>query len=178
MVNRRRLIWVILVGVLAFSAFAFSRKPSAYVSGARSEPASSTISVGFTLKDISGQTVRLSDFEGKIVIVNYWATWCPPCLAEVPGLVSIYEKYKDKGVVVIGITLDESRESVLRFVEDYSVTYPILFSTRQVLRDYGNLRSIPTTFILDQKHKLVDRVRGYEHPSYFEQQIQRLLKKT
>ncbi|MDP2932391.1 MAG: TlpA disulfide reductase family protein [Chloroflexota bacterium] len=104
----------------------------------------------FTLLDLEGNRVTLSDFRGKVVFINFWASWCPPCRAEMPDIEAVYQKYKDKGVVVIGIDIMEPEDVVRQFVRQggYSWTF-VLDSTGEIARDY-RIAAIPTSFFLDK----------------------------
>ncbi|MCP2519925.1 TlpA family protein disulfide reductase [Candidatus Aminicenantes bacterium AC-335-A11] len=114
-----------------------------------------TIAPDFTLQDINGNLVRLSDFRGKIIILNFWATWCPPCRKEIPIFIKLYKKYKDEGLVIIGISLDRGgKEVVIPFVKKYGINYPVLIGTSEVEEAYGGIRGIPTTFIIDKEGKI------------------------
>jgi|Deesub1362B_J571_1020462.scaffolds.fasta_scaffold00163_43 cytochrome c biogenesis protein CcmG/thiol:disulfide interchange protein DsbE len=109
----------------------------------------------FTLKDIKGNNVSLSDFRGKIVILNFWATWCPPCRKEIPVFIKLYEKYKNEGLIIIGISLDkEGKKVIIPFVKKFGINYPILIGTKEVENAYGGIRGIPTTFIIDKEGKI------------------------
>ena len=116
----------------------------------------------FILEDLNGNQISLSDYEGKVIFLNFWATWCPPCRNEIPGFVEAYEKYKDKGMEIIGISLDRiSRESLLQFVEKYKMDYPIAFGTQKLLLDYDPGQYIPTTFIIDKNGKIKHKHVGF-----------------
>jgi len=114
-----------------------------------------TIAPDFTLQDINGNEVTLSDFKGKVVILNFWATWCPPCRKEIPVFIELYKKYKDEGLVIIGISLDrEGKKVLIPFVKKFGINYPVLIGTQKVVDAYGGIRGIPTTFIIDKKGKI------------------------
>ena len=107
-----------------------------------------TASIDFTLSDLSGKKVSLSSFKGKLVFLNFWATWCPPCRAEMPSMERLYQKLKGQGLVVLGVDLQEDAKSVQKFVEEHKLTFPILLdSDGRVGTTYG-ARSIPTTYII------------------------------
>ncbi|MFA6233479.1 MAG: TlpA disulfide reductase family protein [Bacteroidota bacterium] len=111
----------------------------------------------FSLKDKDGNTVTLASLKGKIVVLNFWATWCPPCRAEIPAFKSTYEKYKSKGVEIVGVSLDNKGWEVVKpFLEKYKIQYPVVLGGSEIAKDYGNINSIPTTFIIDRKGKVVD----------------------
>jgi len=107
-------------------------------------------SIDFELQDLSGTTRRLSDFSGKVVFLNFWATWCGPCRFEMPSMEKLYQRFKAKGLVVVAVNLQEDRDSVMRFVEKYELSFPVLLdATGRIGATYG-ARSIPTTYLVDR----------------------------
>ncbi len=118
----------------------------------------------FTLPDLSGASVSLADFKGKVVVLDLWATWCGPCRMEIPFLVSLYEEYKDDGLVVVGVGLDKGGERVLKpFAESNNMSYPVLVGNPSIQAEYG-VTGIPTTFILDRNGRISAKHVGF-HPS-------------
>jgi peroxiredoxin len=131
----------------------------------------------FQLTDHNGQTVKLSDYSGKVVVLNFWATWCGPCRMEIPGFVKLREKYYPQGAEFIGISMDQPGWKVVKpFMEEYNINYPIVLGNRQVVMAYGGITGIPTTFIINQQGEVVDKIVGYRQDSYFESAITKLLK--
>jgi len=117
--------------------------------------------VDFTLNDIDGKPRSLSEFRGKWVIVNYWATWCPPCLDEIPDLVEFHEKHKDKDAVVLGIDFEEpDREHLLEFVDEHFMTYPVLSMDPVPVTPLGLVTGLPTTYIISPQGERVARQEG------------------
>ncbi len=108
----------------------------------------------FTLKTADGKEVSLKDFKGKVVLINFWATWCPPCREELPLFEKIYEKYKDKGFVILAINTDP--ENLKDFMKDFGVklTFPILIGDDKIL-DLYPVRGLPTSFLIDREGKIV-----------------------
>ena len=106
--------------------------------------------VDFELRDLSGATRRLSDFKGKVVFLNFWATWCGPCRFEMPSMERLYKSLKGKGLEIVAVNLQEDRKSVQRFVDEHGLSFPVLLdSTGRIGATYG-ARSIPTTYVVDR----------------------------
>ena len=116
--------------------------------------------VDFTARDIEGKSVSLSDFRGKWVIVNYWATWCPPCLEEIPELVSLHEENSDK-LVVLGVDYEEVSEDFLKeFVESHFMSYPVVRMDPVPVTSLGPVMGLPTTYIISPQGVLMARQEG------------------
>jgi thiol-disulfide isomerase/thioredoxin len=117
--------------------------------------------VDFTLNDVNGNPRSLSEFRGKWVIVNYWATWCPPCLDEIPDLVEFHEKHKDKDAVVLGINFEESDPAYLHeFVDTHFMSYPVLNMEPVPVTPLGPVLGLPTTYIISPQGERVARQEG------------------
>jgi len=113
------------------------------------------VQIDFALKDLDGHEHRLSDYRGKWVLVNYWATWCPPCLEEMPELEIFHVNHKDEDAVVLGINLEDIPEDRLRaFVQEQFVSYPILRGNPDRPGPFGQIRAMPTSFLIDPAGEL------------------------
>jgi cytochrome c biogenesis protein CcmG, thiol:disulfide interchange protein DsbE len=130
----------------------------------------------FTLVSTDGKNINLADYKGKVVILDFWATWCGPCRRGVPDLVSIQKNYGDK-VVIIGISLDDDRtkKDILPFMKEYGVNYPVVYGNSEVVINYGNIRAIPTSFIIDQNGNIVDKYVGLVSKEIYLDRIETLL---
>ncbi len=130
----------------------------------------------FDLQDLNGKSVKLSDFKGKVVILDFWATWCPPCRAEIPHFVELQKQYRDKGLVIVGVSLDQGGPDVVSsFVKQQGINYPIVMGTEDVSSRYGDIQAIPTTFVIDQNGNIVDKHEGFTDKDVFEKEITPLL---
>ncbi len=127
-----------------------------------------------------GKTVKLSDFKGKVVIVDFWATWCPPCRAGIPDLVELKSEYKGK-LEIIGISLDaltrggKTKDDVVPFMKEYKINYPIVMGEKAVLDSYKGISSIPTSFVIDQKGNIVSQHIGLIEKSVYKDEVDKLL---
>ncbi len=104
--------------------------------------------VDFTATDLQGQPCRLSNYKGKVVVLNFWATWCPPCRKEIPDLVALQNQYRDKGLVIVGLS-NEDAQTQSRFAQQQGINYPLLIRTRNFPAPYNTINAIPTTFMID-----------------------------
>ena len=128
------------------------------------------------LTDLNGKLVKLSDFRGKVLILDFWATWCAACRVEIPHFVELQKQYGNKGLTVIGVSLDEQcPEVVKKFVKQFGVNYPIVTGNEKVAEAYGGIEGIPTTFVIDREGRIVGSHIGYNDKAIFEKEIQSLL---
>jgi len=130
---------------------------------------------GFELTSLDGKATTLADYSQKVKVVNFWATWCHACKIELPALRAIHEKYKDKDVTVIGLSVDQNPADVVRFVEQTGIEYPVLVNAMETARTY-HLRATPTTIILDKDNKVYKKYVGVQGQGTFERDIEALLK--
>jgi cytochrome c biogenesis protein CcmG/thiol:disulfide interchange protein DsbE len=132
----------------------------------------------FTLPKTDGSEIKLSDYKGKIVLIDFWATWCPPCRRGIPDLIDIQKKYREK-LVIIGISLDtETKPDVIPFIKKYGINYPVVYGNMEVVQAYGNIQAIPTSFIVDQNGQIVDKHVGLVDKAAYLKKIEELLKKS
>jgi cytochrome c biogenesis protein CcmG/thiol:disulfide interchange protein DsbE len=130
----------------------------------------------FSLASLDGKNVKLSDFRGKAVLLNFWATWCEPCKIEMPWFVDLQKKYGPQGLQVVGIAMDDaSPKEIGEFSRKMSVNYPVLVGKESVGDQYGGIPYLPSTFYISRDGKVVDRVFGLVSRSEIENNIQKAL---
>lgn len=130
----------------------------------------------FELKDLDGNLVKLSDHKGKVVIIDFWATWCGPCRRGIPEFIELQSEYGEDQLTILGISVDQGDLSVVpAFAKNYGINYPVLYANVDVQQKYGPIRSIPTAFIVDPAGKVRDLTIGLKPKSYFKKQIDSLL---
>ncbi|MEO7598513.1 MAG: TlpA disulfide reductase family protein [Opitutus sp.] len=129
----------------------------------------------WTLKDVNGKPVTFDQFQGKVVVVDFWATWCPPCRAEMPGYVALQKKYGKDGLVIVGMSVDAQGPGVVKkFIEQNGINYTIVMADDEVQAEFAGkepIAGIPTTFIIDRDGKIRDRKVGAEPTESFEKRL-------
>ena len=132
-----------------------------------------------SLEDMLGRTAKVSDFRGKIVMLNFWAAWCVPCAAEVPQLVKWQKKYGRSGLQIIGITYPPTNKTEVRnFARKKKVNYPILFGTTATKALFDKTENLPVTIIIDRRGNVIDRIEGIIFEDEFENVIKPLLRRS
>ena len=181
--NRNLLTVGLFLAVIAIGLFLLQRhqqpKPSVgeivaappSVPALRGKPAAN-----FELTNLEGTKVHMADFKNKVVLVNFWATWCAPCIVEIPWFIEFQKKYGPQGFEVVGISLDENgAKDVAPFVKKHGMTYPVLLGDDKVAAQFGGILGLPTTFIVDKNGKYYSMHRGLVGREAVEQELQTLL---
>ena len=164
---------LILVAVVAAGCGDVSNQPSTEAATAAGPREAAP---DFKLKDIEDRDVSLSDFEGKVVLLNFWATWCGPCKIEMPWFVEFQRKYKDRGFSVIAVSMDEEGWDVVRpFVDELKPNFPIVIGNDEMGDEYGGVVALPTTFIIDKEGKIASSHQGLVSKGDYEEEIEELL---
>jgi len=151
-----------------------SQSPGRTVAQAGARAVEGELAPDFTLNTLDGDEVTLSGLRGKVIILDFWATWCPPCVKEVPELVELYNEYKSQGLDIVGVSLDRGTGVVKRFAAKNKVSYTMLMADRPVTTVYEPMY-IPTTYIIDREGRIVKKLVGYNSKSVFETAIKKLL---
>jgi cytochrome c biogenesis protein CcmG, thiol:disulfide interchange protein DsbE len=162
-------LWVLVLGILLWR---FGPQLGAAVGlRAGTEPAPD-----FVVETLDGESIRLSELRGQVVLVNFWATWCPPCRIEMPGFQRVWEDYRDQGFVIVGLSVDQGvRSDVVRWVGDRGLTFPIAFAPGSVVRSYGGASVLPTSILIDTEGRIAHRVQGYYAEPALRAAVRRLL---
>jgi peroxiredoxin len=130
----------------------------------------------FILQSLDGSSVKLSDFRGKAVLLNFWATWCPPCKVEMPWFEDLQKQYGKDGLVVLGVAMDDSEPATIaKFASELGVNYQVLLGTDKVSDDYGDVQYLPTTFYIGRDGAIVDKMTGLLDRKDIEQAVKKTL---
>src|SRR5271165_4441923 len=136
----------------------------------------STIAPDFSLESLDGKTTRLSDFRGKAVLLNFWATWCGPCKIEMPWFVDLQKQYGSQGLQIVGVAMDDgSKEDIAKFAKDMGVNYPILIGKESVGDEYGGVPALPQSFVIARDGKIVDKIIGLRGKAEIEDSVKKAL---
>ena len=153
--NRRKiaLLPVVLLAIYSY-LIPLVRERIAF---ATTQPAPREVAPNFSLTALTGNRIQLGDYRGKVVLVNFFASWCPPCRMEMPGFQKTYAAYRNRDFTVIGIALDDVAPS---FPRSMGITYPIVMATNQVIKNYGNVYSIPISFLVGKDGRIIKKTIG------------------
>jgi len=149
--------FVAITVLIALAAACSPTKPVAAAKGGEALKAAPE----FTLQDADGKTVKLSDYKGKVVLLDFWATWCGPCKIEIPWFMEFQRKYKDQGFSVVGVSMDEGGwQTVKPFVEEFKMNYPVVIGNDETATAFGGIDVLPTTFIIDKQGRITATHQG------------------
>jgi len=154
---------------MATDFIGLSQPPEKAVQSARPAPA-------WTAWNPAGESTSSSEFEGDVMILAFWATWCPPCRREVPGFIELQETYGERGLQVVGLSVDQKGPGVVEsYAREAGINYPVLMADEAIVEAFGGVRSIPTTFIIDREGRIASKHIGYQSKEAFEREIKALL---
>jgi peroxiredoxin len=135
------------------------------------QPAIHTAAPEFSLTTIDGKKLALSDYRGKIILLDFWATWCTPCRDEIPRFVRLQDKYGAAGFQIIGISMDDSADPVRQFYRDFHINYPVALGGAKLGELYGGIFGLPIAFLIDQQGRIISKHIGATDPAIFDQEI-------
>jgi peroxiredoxin len=172
--SRRLSLWLL---ACLLSGIAPAAAQAAAQESGQCDPKLKPANLNFTLKDASGKQVKLGDFKGKLIVLNFWATWCVPCRAEIPALVEIQAKYARQGLQIVGVSIDDPAEKMQPFVEKYKINYQALTALNNdaVLEAYGPMVVVPWTVIIKRDGTSCARHIGPVTKEAFDREIKALL---
>ena len=164
----------VVIGMIVFANRA--HKKSAGAGPALKGDGVGTVAPDFTLVTLDGKKVKLSDYRGKAVLLNFWATWCGPCKVEIPWFMDLEREYGRQGLVVLGVAMDDDgKSSVPKFAQEMKIDYTVVLGNDDVADQYGGVEGLPTTFYLDRNGKIVKKVAGLVSHSEIEDGIKEAL---
>ena len=175
------MVVIVLVAVMIYAGVHNSRKSGyrAYANSGERLPAGDVkgkTAPDFTLDTLEGQAVKLSDYRGKAVLLNFWATWCGPCKVEMPWFVDLQKQYGSQGLQIIGVAMDDSgKDAIDKFAKEMGVNYVILQGKEAVGDAYGGVLGLPTTFFIDRNGKIIDSSSGLIGKGEIEENIKKAL---
>jgi peroxiredoxin len=167
----RRFVFLMAIAVLALGVYeGFHRFGRHKAVTAVSNPAPQ-----FSATDINGGSVNTADYKGKVVLVNFWAAWCGPCTEEVPQFIALQKKYQDQGLQVVGVSVDDDPDVLLRFYRKYQMNYPVVPGDLKVTDAFGGVLGLPTTFLIGRDSRIHDKHNGVADISVIEREVVALL---
>ncbi|MGE0129062.1 MAG: redoxin family protein [Blastocatellales bacterium] len=129
----------------------------------------------FTVADLNGQEISPATLKGKVALIDFWATWCPPCRKEIPHFNQLYAEYRNRGLFVVGLALDEKAVEVRNFMRRQPIDYPVALATPELQRQFGGIEVYPTAFLIDREGRIIKKYLGYIYPDEFSQDVKALL---
>jgi len=137
-----------------------------------------SVAPDFTLNDLSGKPFTLTSFRGKAVLLDFWATWCDPCRDEIPRFIGLQEKYRDRGLQIIGISMDDSPEPVRQFQQQFRMNYPVVMGSARIGELYGGILGLPVAFVIGPDGRIYSKHFGATETAVFEKEIKTVLATT
>jgi peroxiredoxin len=163
------LLWVLILGFVGYRMWPQVAAALALGSGGQQSPA-------LALETLQGDSISLEALRGEVVLVNFWATWCPPCRVEMPGFERVYREKHEEGFTIVGISTDRAGTGTVRtFLEERGITFPVAMASGTVVQDFGGVRTLPTSFLIDRQGVVRHEVRGIFAEPALRSAVNRLL---
>ena len=134
-----------------------------------------SVAPDFSLPQLNGQSLQLSAYRGQVVLLDFWATWCTPCREEIPHLVELQNKYRDQGLAIIGVSMDDSPDPVREFYQQFKMNYPVVMGNADIGERYGGVLGLPIAFVIDRDGRIYAKHIGATEASVLEQDVKTLL---
>ncbi len=166
---------VVSIAILAGALLIRHQRHTPSIAAPIRTSATAALAPEFSLTGVNGERVSLSDYRGKVVLIDYWATWCAPCKIEIPKLVELQKKYAKDGLQVIGISMDDGPEPVRGFVREFAINYPVAMGDVKVAEAYGGILGLPVAFLIDRKGHIYRKLVGDAEMQSVEADVQSLL---
>jgi len=173
--RQRYVLLMALVAIFGLSWIVASRVPENTTRHVAQAPKPGFLAPDFELQSLDGETIKLSQYRGYPVVINFWATWCPPCRSEMPAIVQEYERYKEQGLVVLAIDNGEDPPKVLEFRKQYGMSFPVLLDKKMRVAEMYQIRALPTTFFIAPDGTITDMVVGGMNAATVRVHFQRLM---
>lgn len=173
--NRKKLSWRTMFGLVACGVLIGLATPGAAVAKV---PAIGTVAPDFTLRSSLGKNLKLSEYRGQVVMINFWATWCAPCRQEIPELNRLYEQYQRVGFVLLGVNVDDNTKAAQELSKQLGVRFPVLFDTAKQVSGRYDIDAMPSTLLIDRSGKVRYLHRGYRRgvEKEYEERLRELLR--
>ena len=173
----RRASFGIVIGAALLFITSVAYTPKSEAAEDVCETTGKAADLNFTVKDIKGKDVALSAFKGNVILLDFWATWCPPCKKEIPGFVGLYNTYKPRGFVVVGVSVDDSTSDVKKFVKQFKMNYPVLdgHDREDLQKAFAPMPGFPTTFVIARDGNICFQHTGFTPLEELERRIKALL---
>ena len=163
-------LWIAVLGFIGYRIWPQAASALGIGSGGLDAP-------DFRVETLDGTPVALSDLRGQVVLVNFWATWCPPCRFEMPGFQRVYDEYRDQGFTILGLSTDRGGTRIVReFLEERGITYPVAMATPEAVRVFGGANLLPTSYLIDRDGRIRYTVKGVYTETALSQAVARLLR--
>jgi cytochrome c biogenesis protein CcmG/thiol:disulfide interchange protein DsbE len=171
----RRAVLIVVAIILAVAIYEVGRRSSTHSKPGGALSVGHSVAPDFSLQDLNGQPLQLANYRGKVVLLDFWATWCTPCLDEIPHFVALQNQYREQGLQVIGISMDDGPTPVRQFYQQFKMNYPVALGTDKLAEAYGGVLGLPVTFLIGRDGQVAAKYVGEVQMPVLEQKIKSLL---